>query len=180
MRAMAIRPIHEALNGETRFGRLTVVGEGEPKQYRDKRHRRAIARCDCGTEKLVAFTELLKGTTASCGCLKNEMCADLGRASKTHGEGGLGHRTAEYKIWVSMKARCNNPRHIYFNNYGGRGIKVCERWQASFENFLADIGRRPSAELSLDRIDNDRGYEPGNVRWADRATQARNSRRRTR
>lgn len=83
----------------------------------------------------------------------------------------------EYRHWISMKTRCNNVREPRYAEWGGRGIKVCPLWESDFEAFLRDVGPRPSTEHSLDRIDNSRGYEPGNVRWATRAQQQRNTRR---
>jgi hypothetical protein len=93
----------------------------------------------------------------------------------------LGARSPEYSAWQGMRSRCFNPAATGFVHYGARGITVCERWRNSFENFLADMGRRPSARHSLDRIDNDGDYEPGNVRWATQAEQTANKghRRRT-
>lgn len=90
-----------------------------------------------------------------------------------HGEAAS--RTPEYRSWRSMRTRCENPNHRAFHNYGGRGIKVCERWR-EYENFLADMGRRPSLDFTLDRIDPDGDYEPGNCRWADRKDQQSNRR----
>jgi hypothetical protein len=86
-------------------------------------------------------------------------------------------RSPEYWSWVNMKARCSNPRATQFKDYGGRGITVCARWASSFEAFLADVGPKPGPGFTIDRIDNAGHYEPGNVRWADEATQKRNSRR---
>lgn len=86
-------------------------------------------------------------------------------------------RSKEYRAWAHIKGRCTNPNDAGFHNYGGRGIKMCEEWAASYEAFLREVGRAPSPEHTLDRIDNERGYEPGNVRWATKAEQSRNTRR---
>lgn len=92
-----------------------------------------------------------------------------------HGAARKGHKSAEYRIWCAMRERCNSPKHISFPDYGGRGIKVCERWH-SFANFLADMGARPSADHSIERSRADGHYEPGNCRWATTVEQARNKR----
>jgi hypothetical protein len=96
--------------------------------------------------------------------------------SVTHGHTRGHAMTPEYTAWMSMRRRCEDPRGPMFRHYGGRGISVCRRWRKSFEAFLADVGPRPSPLHSLDRIDNDRNYEPGNVRWATRIEQASNKR----
>ena len=109
-----------------------------------------------------------RGLSRSCGCLKAELAPIYPR---THGK----RRSSEYAIWVNMIARCTKETRPDYARYGGRGIKVCERWRA-FENFYADMGPRPSPRHSLDRVDNDRNYEPGNVRWATATEQGRNQR----
>lgn len=95
-----------------------------------------------------------------------------------HGESHKGDRrqSAEYRSWIGMKERCYNERHKDFAHYGGRGIVVCKEWRSDFARFLADVGRRPDSGYTIDRIDVDGNYEPGNVRWISRAEQSRNRR----
>lgn len=126
-------------------------------------------RCDCGTERTVSGKDLRYGKSRSCDCLKLEQAA----------ERLIIHRLAyhpQFHAWQQMRERCRNPRDPAYRNYGGRGITVCDRWQ-NFTNFLTDMGARPSPIHSLDRIDNNGNYEPGNCRWATRSQQNRNTRR---
>jgi hypothetical protein len=126
--------------------------------------------CCCGTVRVVPAGNLTQGKSKSCGCMKSSiMSAKMTR----HGMGGTKHIKV-YAAWSSMMTRCFNERSKSWSNYGGRGITVCDRWQ-SFENFLADMGE-PEPHQSLDRIDFNGNYEPGNCRWADAKTQTRNRR----
>lgn len=144
-----------------KFGRLTMLTKEPSKNGRV----RWLAKCDCGNECVVAGVSVRSGKTTSCGCAKRD------GSRRPRGTGAL---SSEYTIWTSMKQRCQNPKHRAYRRYGGRGIVVCERWQ-TFENFLADMGPRPSMKHSIDRINNDKGYCLENCRWANAFEQARNS-----
>lgn len=150
------------------FGRLIVTARAE-----DNRHGNArwICLCGCGNETTKLGSTLRSGDTKSCGCLSQPT-----ERAKTHGHSSNGHTSRTYNCWSGIKARCLNPKHLAYSNYGGRGIKICDRWMA-FENFLSDVGQCPGREFSLDRIDNDGNYEPGNVRWATYSQQSRNTRK---
>lgn len=126
-------------------------------------------RCDCGRTHVVAGRHLRVRRVTSCGCVR----FDVGAATKTHGRS----HSPEYEALANAIDRCHNPSSAAYPDYGGRGITVCARWRESFEAFLEDMGEKPSPGLSLDRIDNERGYEPGNCRWASWVQQNNNRRR---
>ena len=149
-----------------KFGRLTAVAlhDERPSVY-------WTCRCDCGKDKSVRSDHLLQGRIQSCGCLALERL--IARAVK-HGDARTGKVTREHRCWQSMIRRCGDPFATDFGRYGGRGISVCDQWQR-YEHFLSDMGRCPYGR-TLDRIDNDGNYEPGNCRWATPKQQSRNRR----
>lgn len=156
-----------------RFGMLTVAEYiGSVDNFHSYR-----CICDCGNEKVTRRTYLRAGSTTSCGCYQRTICW---RNRSTHmetirdSEGKF--NSPEYRAWGSAKERCSNPNHPAYHNYGGRGLTVCEEWANDFKAFLADVGRRPSKDHSLERINNDIGYFPDNVIWATKVDQNSNKR----
>lgn len=145
-----------------RFDRLVYVGPIDDPS-------KGLFRCDCGSVAEIDLGHARRRHTRSCGCYQRERAS---AATSTHRDVG----TAEYRAWVNMKTRCTNPNYYLFADYGGRGISVCVAWRDSFETFLADMGRRPTDQHYLDRIDPNGNYEPTNCRWAELLTHARNKR----
>lgn len=156
-----------------RFGRLvTLLCLG-----RGRRNRIYWScQCDCGSTAAVVDNNIRTGHTRSCGCLAQEHATKF---RKTHGHAKGYKHTPEYSCWDAMKRRCLNPQHPDYRNYGARGISVCPEWASSFETFLTDVGYKPHSHLTLDRIDNNGNYTPGNVRWTTRSENLRNRRPRS-
>lgn len=158
-----------------KFGRLKVISFAGKKTGGQSLWN---VRCDCGNVKVVSANGMVEGHTRSCGCLAMETIAKIGKLSKgvppTHGHTS-GGASREYASWMNMKNRCRNPNSEKFRIYGARGIKVCQRWLDSFENFLSDMGKKPIG-LTLERINVNGDYEPSNCVWDTPKVQANNTR----
>lgn len=154
-----------------RFGRLVAISRAH-QRYEDKGGWCWRCRCDCGETIITRLDALLSGATQSCRCLQIENTV---KANLTHGDARKGLLTTEYKCWIAMMQRCYNPNCSSFKYYGARGIKVCKRWH-KFENFLADMGRRPQG-LTIERMNNDGPYAKWNCKWATHTEQMNNTRR---
>ncbi len=146
-----------------RYGRLVVLSNERDEAGKP----RLLCRCECGKVKRIALSSLRKGVTQSCGCLSVEMAVER---TRTHGQ----TRTRLYNVWNGMINRCENPNEPKYARYGQRGIKVCPAWRNSFEAFAQDMGEPPSPKHSIDRVNNDGGYESDNCRWATPLEQGNN------
>lgn len=155
-----------------KYGRLTFLEKGTPRKYPSGTRTTWRLRCDCGSIVEADMTAVKRGKITSCKCYHKDM---LRQRLTTHGHTS-GKQSSEYITWNNMIRRCTDPNDKSFARYGGRGINVCQEWLESFESFLNHIGPKPSPKHSIDRIDNLRDYEPGNVRWATLDEQARNKR----
>lgn len=155
-----------------RFGRLITL-----KNVGQTVHLKPIwlCQCDCGKLKEVVQGDLRFGRTRSCGCLLSEVSSER---FTTHGA-TVGGETNEYMVWKTAKQRTSNSKQKNFRRYGGRGILMCEEFRADFGAFLRELGPKPTPDghWTVERVDNDKGYEPGNIRWATAAEQAQNSSR---
>lgn len=149
-----------------RFGRLTAISLIST----SKNGARWLFECDCGRTKEIRLANVKNGHTQSCGCEHSRKSRE---ANTTHNMS----RTAVYKVWASMIGRCCNPSDAAYPYYGARGISVSDKWKRSFICFLADVGPRPSGGYSIERLNNDGDYEPGNCVWIRQAEQAQNTRR---
>jgi hypothetical protein len=133
---------------------------------------KAEYRCQCGSIFTALEYNVKSGGTRSCGCAWRQL---IGKSNTTHGD-ARNPQAPEYKSWCGIKSRCFNKSNDAFPRYGGRGITMHHEWVDSYESFLSYVGRRPSSAHTIDRIDNNRNYEPGNIRWATPQQQARNTR----
>ena len=148
-----------------------IISETEPYivPSTGKKQRRVIAQCECGTIKPVFYTYIKSGRSKSCGCLQRDKWKNI---NTKH----LLHNTTEYSSWCNMKTRCTNPNFKQYKDYGGRGITICKEWLDSFEQFYKDMGPKPKG-MTLDRIDNNKGYEPLNCKWSTYSEQNKNRRK---
>lgn len=152
-----------------RFTRLLVVGYAGARNG----HSRWYCLCDCGNITCVERRSLIEHKTVSCSCFRFEQLAATQQAGRgTHHMSG----TKEFRTWCAIRTRCNNPANKTYVHYGGRGIKVCDRWLESFENFFEDMGYAPSSQYTIERVDNDGNYAPDNCVWATNKEQSRNKR----
>lgn len=155
-----------------RFGRLVAIRQDGFVMAGREKKRAWLCQCDCGCTKQLPTGALRSGNTTSCGCLhKEQLAARSYRHGASHGRDG----SRTYSAWCAMKSRCNNPANIGYANYGGRGIRVHPEWDASYKAFERDMGKCPHGH-SIERLDADKGYEPGNCEWQPRSQQNVNKR----
>lgn len=152
-----------------KFGRLTVIERVENNKWGGAQW---LCNCSCKKQIITTGDRLIRVVTKSCGCLRKELTI---QRNYKHGHSCVSKKSRIYEIWQSMIQRCNNPNYKFYKNYGGRGIKVCEKW-LKFEGFLQDMGEQPEG-LTLDRVDNNGDYYKENCRWTTQKEQMKNTRR---
>lgn len=155
---------------ENRLSFIKEVKERHPQGYK-----MALYACKCGSKKVCVISFVKRGKCRSCGCIGRELNKEKAKISK-HGHARKSALTPEYYSWSAMKQRCSNYKHVKYKDYGGRGIKVCARWEKSFKNFINDMGLKPTKRHTIDRIDVNGNYEPKNCRWATPKQQRANQR----
>jgi hypothetical protein len=164
--------IQELIN--TKYNSLILIKEVEPHITSGGHvHRKCLFKCDCGKVLEKQFSQVKNGSTKSCGCHSRKIASErMKKINTKHGKSKM----PEYNVFLSMKKRCLSKDHKAYKNYGGRGILICKSWENSFENFIKDMGERPSKNHSIERINNELGYSKDNCKWATKKEQARNIR----
>ncbi len=156
-----------------KFGRLTAISQVDEKRERGDCIR-WLCKCDCGNELIVGSAHLNSGHSKSCGCLRRDKTI---KRSTKHGNNQIGKISSEYISWIAAHTRCFNSKSTGYDNYGGRGITMCDRWKNSFENFLLDMGQKPTPKHTLERDNVNGDYEPSNCIWATKLEQGANTRK---
>jgi len=166
MTSSIVTPTHprfKNIAGE-KYNHLTAISYSHINKQRQAMW---ICLCDCGNKSVVESYALRKGRTKSCGCVAKENPGNLRHGMRGH---------PLYCTWMGMKDRCSNPKNKKYKYYGDRGISVCKNWEISIDSFISDMGEKPTTKHSIDRINNDGNYEPGNCRWATSSQQNSNKR----
>lgn len=153
-----------------KYGRLTVIACTGVSRWGESQY---LFQCDCGNQLIASGGNIFRGKQKSCGCLQKENGVKRGKTSAKHGL----YKTRPYRIWCGMKRRCYTPSVHNFNNYGGRGIKVCNEWQEFIPFYEWAMSNGYKEDLTLDRIDVNGNYEPSNCRWTTWSEQAKNKRK---
>lgn len=160
-----------------KYGRLTIIETFFEFGSDGKKRKRARCSCDCGGEHVACYYSLRRGNVSGCFNCSKAVRGKSSRFTHRQAKGFADENPEEYKVfcvWRGMIARCTNPKNSHWHRYGGRGIDVCDYWMESFENFISDMGMRPTPDHQIDRIDNDSGYRKSNCRWVSRKDNARN------